>query len=102
MIVAHGSGHNFDRTPEGHVQSGDLILVETSQDRYQALQKQIASRTARKEFRAKGNLYQKGEDLGVEVYEGQDAVGPKMGRLLEFLEKELGPGVTEAFLGGRR
>lgn len=101
MVTARGGGHNYDKTPEGHVQSGDLILVETSKDWYKVLQERVRAKTARKERRAKGTLYQKGEQLGVEVYEGQQAIGPKMERLLRFLEKELGPGVVDAYLGAR-
>ena len=99
MVKARGGGHHFDVTPEGHIQSGDLIMIETSKDWHRELQQRTASRTSRKETRAKNSLYQTGEQLGVDVYEGNEAVGPKMGRLLEFLEKELGPGVTQAFLG---
>lgn len=98
-VRARGGDHHFDRTPEGHVQSGDLILVETSKDWHAQLQARAKAKTDRRESRAKGGLHQAGEQFGVEVLEGRDASNPKLGRLLEYLEKELGPGVTDAYLG---
>ncbi len=99
MIVARGGGHSFGKTPEGHVYSGDLIMVQVSKDWHDHLSKQIAKRTAAKEGRAKNNVYAKGEQLGVDVYEGGEAMSPKMDRLLKFIEKELGPGAVDAYLG---
>lgn len=99
MVLARGGGHSFGKTPEGHVYSGDLIMIETSKDWHDILSARIAKRTAGKEGRAKNNVYAKGEKLGVDVYEGGEAMSPKMDRLLKFIEKELGPGAVDAYLG---
>lgn len=100
MVVARGGGHSFGKTPEGHVYSGDLIMIRVSQDWHDKLSANIRKRTAAKEGRAKNNVYAKGEKLGVDVYEGGAAMSPRMENLMRFLEKELGPGAREAFLGG--
>ncbi len=99
MITARGGGHSFGKTPEGHVYSGDLIMIQVSQDWHDQLSKDIVRRTKAKEGRAKNNVYAKGEQLGVDVYEGGEAMSPKMDRLLKFIEKELGPGAVDAYLG---
>ena len=100
MVVARGGGHSFGKTPEGHVYSGDLIMIRVGKDWHDQLSKQIVRKTAAKEGRAKNNVYAKGEKLGVDVYEGGAAMSPRMENLMRFLEKELGPGAREAFLGG--
>ncbi len=100
MVTARGGGHSFGKTAEGHVYSGDLIMVRVSQDWHDQLSASIQKRTAAKEGRAKNNVYAKGEKLGVDVYEGGAAMSPRMENLMRFLEKELGPGAREAFLGG--
>jgi len=99
MVVARGGGHSFEATASGHVYSGDLIMIQVSKDWHDQLSKGIAKRTAAKEGRAKNNVYAKGEQLGVDVYEGGEALSPKMDRLLKFIEKELGPGAVDAYLG---
>jgi len=99
MVVARGGGHSFGKTAEGHVYSGDLIMIRVSQDWHDELSANIRKRTASKEGRAKNNVYAKGEKLGVDVYEGGAAMSPRMENLMRFLEKELGPGAREAFLG---
>lgn len=99
MIIARGGGHSFGKTPEGHVYSGDLILIQVSQDWHDHLASQVRLRTKAKEGRAKNNVYAKGESLGFDVYEGGEAMSPKMDRLLKFIEKELGPGAVDAYLG---
>ncbi len=100
MVVARGGGHSFGKTPEGHVYSGDLIMIRVSKDWHDKLSARIREKTKSKEGRAKNNVYAKGEKLGVDVYEGGDALSPRMENLMRFLEKELGPGAREAFLGG--
>jgi hypothetical protein len=99
MVVARGGGHSFGKTAEGHVYSGDLIMIQVGKDWHDQLSANIRKRTAAKEGRAKNNVYAKGEKLGVDVYEGGAAMSPRMEKLLSFLEKELGPGAREAFLG---
>ena len=100
MVKARGGGHSFGQTPEGHVYSGDLIMVRVSQDWHDKLAASIQKKTQSKEGRAKNNVYAKGETLGVDVYEGGEAISPRMENLMRFLEKELGPGARQAFLGG--
>ena len=99
MVVARGGGHSFTKSPEGHVVSGDLVMVQVSKDWYDKLAADVRKRTAGKEGRAKNNVYAKGDSLGVDVYEGSEAVSPKMDGLLKFLERELGPGAVDAYLG---
>ena len=99
MVRARGGGHSFGKTAEGHVYSGDLIMIMVGKDWHDELSKRIRSRTKAKEGRAKNNVYAKGEALGVDVYEGGEAMSPKMDRLLKFIEKELGPGAVDAYLG---
>jgi len=100
MVTARGGGHSFGKTAEEYVYSGDLILIRVSKDRHDILTANIVRKTKAKEGRAKNNVYAKGEKLGVDVYEGGDAMSPRMENLMRFLEKELGPGAREAFLGG--
>ncbi len=100
MVTARGGGHSFGKTADGYVYSGDLILVEVSKEWHDQLAANIREKTAAKEGSAKNNVYAKGEKLGVDVYEGGAAMSPRMENLMRFLEKELGPGAREAFLGG--
>ena len=100
MVVARGGGHSFGKTSDGYVYSGDLILIQVGKDWHNQLSARIREKTKSKEGKAKNNVYAKGEKLGVDVYEGGAAMSPRMEKLLSFLEKELGPGAREAFLGG--
>ena len=97
MTKARGGQYSFPRTPEGHVQCGDLILIITSKSWYEQLQKRNRDKTARKEGRVKETLRSKGKELGVEVDDGSSALGPKVQRLLEMLEKQLGPEAKALF-----
>ena len=101
MVKARGGGHNFEKTPEGHVMSGDLIMVATSQSWYEQLKARNERLVGQREKRAKSTIYQAGEKFGVDVYEGDEATkGARMSRLIDYLEKTLGPGAAEAYLGG--
>jgi hypothetical protein len=99
MVTSRGGPElNFQRSTEKHVQLGDLILIKTSRQWYDELCERHRKKVKTREARATSNLYQKGRELGVEVYEG-DMGGPKMQRILEFITKELGPQATRALLG---
>ena len=100
MIVARGGGHTFEKTPAGHVLRGDLIMVEMSRDHHDLRAADIKQRTAHKEGNAKNSVYQAGDKLGVDVYEGSATKNPRMENLLNHMEKELGvKGVRQAYFG---
>jgi hypothetical protein len=99
MTKARGGNYTFQRTPEGHVQCGDLVMVITSKSWYEQLQKRNRDKTRRKEGRVKDTLRSKGKELGMEVDDGASALGPKVQRLLDLLEKQLGPEAKQLFAG---
>ena len=63
----------------------------TSKSWYEQLQKRNHDKVARKGGRVKDTLRSVGRQQGVEVDDGSSALGPKVQRLLEMLEKQLGP-----------
>ena len=97
MTKARGGSYSFPRTPEGHVQCGDLIMIITSKSWYEQLQKRNRDKTRRKEGRVKDTLRSKGKELGMEVDDGANALGPKVQRLLDILERQLGPEAKQLF-----
>ena len=99
MTKARGGNYSFQRTPEGHVQCGDLVMIITSKAWYEQLQQKIRDKTRRKEGRVKDTLRSKGKELGMEVDDGASALGPKVQRLLDLLEKQLGPEAKQLFAG---
>ena len=99
MTKARGGNYSFQRTPEGHVQCGDLVMIITSKAWYEQLQQKIRDKTRRKEGRVKDTLRSKGKELGMEVDDGAQALGPKVQRLLDLLEKQLGPEAKQLFAG---
>lgn len=98
MTKARGGNYSFPKTPEGHVQCGDLIMVITSKSWYEQLQKRNQDKTRRKEGRIKDTLRSKGKELGMPVDDGATALGPKVQRLLDLLEKQLGPEAKQLFV----
>jgi hypothetical protein len=89
MVVSRGGNCRFDRDTFGHVAIGDLVLMKTSRDWYEQGQKAQHERNKSREGRAKNLLYSKGEELGVEVDEG-DKKGPKLQQIFRLLEDEFG------------
>jgi hypothetical protein len=96
MVEARGGGHVFTKTANNHVQIGDLILIRTSRDNYEAHSRYIREKTKREEESAKATVYSRGAELGMEVDEGDQ--GPKVQRILDLMEKEFGPKIREHFL----
>jgi hypothetical protein len=60
----------------------------TSRDHYEAREEAKREKTAGREKRAKNTLYQKGRELGVDVYEGD--AGPKLEKIIDLLVNEFG------------
>lgn len=88
----------FQKTPDGYVSIGDLILMRTTREQDDALKARIRKRTDNLEGSAKGTLYDQCNKLGTEPIEGETS-GPKLQRIMSMLEKELGPNVRRVFLG---
>ena len=88
MVTSYGGTYSYGKTVENHVSVGDLILMRTSRDHYEAREQAKQERTRTRERKAKNFLYQKGQELGVEVYERD--VGPKLTKIVDMLKNELG------------
>jgi len=88
MVTARGGAYSYGRNAENHVVVGDLVLMRTSRDHYEAREQAKREKTRMREKRAKNTLYQKGTELGVEVYEGD--AGPKLNKIIDLLVNEFG------------
>jgi len=105
MVVARGGKQaaemyklRFQKSPDGYVSMGDLILMRTTREQDEALKAAVRRRTNNLEGTAKSNLYDACNKLGTEPLEGE-MNGPKLQRIVAMLEKELGPNVRRVFLG---
>lgn len=90
MVISRGGNCTFEKTTQNHVCVGDLVLMKTSRDWWEkGIRKRISDLNASREGRAKNLLYSKGDELGVEVDEG-DRKGPKLKQIFRLLEEEFG------------
>lgn len=89
----------FFKSAEGYVAIGDLILMATTKEINENLKARVSHKTRNQEGAAKGNLYDQCERLGTEPIENEIS-GPKLQRIVQMLEQELGPNVRRVFLGG--
>ena len=88
MVTSRGGTYSYGKNATNHVVVGDLVLMKTSRDHYEAREQAKQEKTSNREKRAKNTLYQKGKELGVDVYEGD--AGPKLNKIIDFLSKEFG------------
>lgn len=88
MVASRGGAYSYGKNAGNQVYVGDLILMRTSRDHYEAREQAKQNRTRTREKGAKNFLYKKGQELGVEVLERD--VGPKLARIVDMLKSELG------------